>query len=946
MEKSRILLNETFYFYIKEFKSLESDDIFILSQDQKGNEFICSKFFWDEHIYEEPKPVLPNKKMREIKMEIFQSLFKGRQDVFARRWVSSKTGASGYSPICANEWVEGKCNKKEIKCAQCLNRSLVPLDEKYILAHMLGQDSKCCDVIGIYPLLPDETTYLLVVDFDDESWEDDVMAFKKTCNNYGFSPAIERSRSGEGAHAWFFFTHPIAAKIARNFGSLLLTLTMQEYADLKFSSYDRMIPNQDTLPKGGFGNLVALPLQGQAAKNGNSLFVDDDFEPYREQFSFLSQIIRIEESQIISFLNQHNKEGYLGELRIDEEDMKPWEKNKVRQLSTIDFPSNVEITLADGIYIPRKDFTSFALNRIKRLAAFRNPEFYKAQSMKLSTRDKSRVIDLTEVAENYLKIPRGCLDDLSDFLPNYMINDQREKGRPIKVSFNGALREEQVPASQALLKYETGVLSASTAFGKTVIGAYLISQRKINTLILVHSTALLNQWKKSLEQFLIFEEKKESKKGHIGLLGATKNTLNGNVDIAIMQSLFDDEKCSQIVSQYGMVIVDECHHVPATNFEKILSLVRAKYVYGLTATPIRSDGKHPMIFMQCGPIRYKVNALEQAENQSFDRILIPRFTHFSIENEEDLELYEIYEKIINNEERNDLIIRDAMKAVELNRTPLILTERKEHAKVLENKLINVAEHVVLLLGSDTAKQKKEKLERLQNISKNESFIVIATSTYIGEGFDEPRLDTLFLTMPIVWKGRLSQYAGRLHRNYEGKNEVLIYDYIDYQVPVLNRMYHKRLKGYAEIGYQVKQSDDGEERPQMIYTENSYNRLFMEDLNYAKESIFICVPYMSERKFAKMKTLFTEKIQIGCTVSFVLLPSIEDKDSVDIILKQINEIGATYILSEKAQQKFAILDNRIVWYGSTNFMVYGDKDGAMIRIFHKAIATELEQQFIN
>lgn len=946
MEKSRILLNDTFYFYIKEFKSLESDDIFILSQDQKYNEFICSKSFWEEHIYEEPKPVLPNKKMREIKMEIFQSLFKGRQDVFARRWVSSKTGASGYSPLCANEWIEGKCNKKEIKCAQCANRSLVPLDEKYILAHMLGQDLKCCDVIGIYPLLPDETTHLLVVDFDDDSWKEDVTAFKRTCKNNGFFPAIERSRSGEGAHAWFFFTHPIAAKVARNFGSLLLTLTMQEYADLKFTSYDRMIPNQDTLPKGGFGNLVALPLQGQAAKNEDSLFIDDDFEPYKEQFSFLSQIIRIDESQIISFLNLHNKEGCLGELRIDEEDMKPWEKYRVRQLSTIDFPSNVVITLADGIYIPKKDFTSFALNKIKRLAAFRNPEFYKAQSMKLSTRDKSRVIDLTEVTESYLKIPRGCLDDLFDFLPNCIINDQREKGNVIQTIFNGTLREEQVPAAQALLKYETGVLSATTAFGKTVIGAYLISQRKVNTLILVHSTALLNQWKKSLEQFLTFEDKKEIKKGHIGLLGATKNTLNGTVDIAIMQSLFDDEKCLQIVSQYGMVIVDECHHVPATNFEKILSLVRAKYVYGLTATPIRSDGKHPMIFMQCGPIRYKVNALEQAENQSFDRILIPRFTHFSLENESDLEIHEIYEKIVDNEERNDLIVKDATKAVKFNRTPLILTERKEHAKVLESKLMKIAEHVVLLLGSDTPKQKREKLERLQSVPKNESLIVIATSTYIGEGFDEPRLDTLFLTMPIVWKGRLSQYAGRLHRNYEGKNEVLIYDYIDYQVPVLNRMYHKRLKGYAEIGYQVKQSDDGKERPQMIYTENSYRKLFMEDLNYVKESIFICVPYISERKLNKMKALLIEKIQMGCTICFVILPSIESKDAIDEVLKLINEIGATYILSERAQQKFAILDNRIVWYGSTNFMVYGDKDGAMIRIYHMAIATELKQQFIS
>ena len=715
------------------------------------------------------------------KISLFQKLFYGRQDVYAKRWYSKTTGKSGYQPVCENEWAEGLCNKKAYKCSACPNRKLAPLTDKAIYNHLAGKDEYGRDVIGIYPMLDDDSCRFLCADFDEADYEKDVFAYRTACNERQISVAVERSRSGNGAHAWIFFEEEIPAATARKLGTIILTRAMEKRGELSFKSYDRLFPNQDVMPSGGFGNLIALPLQGLARKSGNSEFVDESFIPYLDQWAYLSTVQTVSLEQVEEIINKYGKNEELGELIKDTED-KPWEIKKKRKLNPLDFSGSLEIIRANMLYIPVINLSASAKNTIKRLAAFKNPDFYRAQAMRMPIYEKPRVICCADITEKYIALPRGCEQSLCETLDeinlHYSIIDKTNPGSFIPVLFNGQLREEQKKAADALLEHFTGVLSATTGFGKTVIASYLISQRKVNTLILVHTQALLTQWKKSLELFLKFdimppEESKQRGRravwSPIGLLGGQKNTLHGIVDIAIIQSALSDGEAKDFVKNYGMVIVDECHHVSAVNFEKVLKGANAKYVYGLTATPTRQDGHHPIIFMQCGPMRYKVDAKEQAEKRPFEHILIPRFTSFRSVG--DKTITTLYKELSENQARNTMIADDVTKALSEGRTPIILTERREHIEALRLLLSGKRKNIVTLFGSSSQKERRETQEKLESIPNDEELIIIATGTYVGEGFDFPRLDTLFLALPIAWKGKVAQYSGRLHREFAGKTEV-------------------------------------------------------------------------------------------------------------------------------------------------------------------------------
>ena len=728
---------------------------------------------------------------------------------------------------------------------------------------------------------------------------------------------------------------------------------MEGRPELKMRSYDRLFPNQDTLPKGGFGNLIALPLQGKARKAGNSIFVDECSRPYSDQWAYLSCVHRISNDRLQMLLHEVCPNGELGELTPSEEDgRKPWEMTTLAALTAEDFPPVVALTLADGLYVERRGISPRAQNRIKRLAAFRNPDFYKAQAMRLPTYHKPRIIDTAQLLPDYIKLPRGCLSDLEKLLPCYQLDDQRTAGRAIDVSFRGELRTEQQIAAEAMLAHEAGVLSAVTAFGKTVIGAYMIGARKVNTLILVHSTALLAQWKRALEQFLVIGEPlpvlppkrgRKQKRDLIGQLGGGKNQLNGIVDIALMQSLIDGDSVKALVREYGMVLCDECHHVPAVSFEQVLAAVSAKYVYGLSATPIRQDGHQPIIFMQCGPIRYQVDVATQASQLGIARFIIPRFTSLRIPNADKLPIQSLYAKLTESEMRNRFIVADVQRALCEGRTPLVLTERKEHATLLSALLRGTCPHVHLLIGGDGQKAKREKLEALRTASPDEPLVVVATGKYIGEGFDEPRLDTLFLAMPIAWRGTLAQYVGRLHRERTGKHEVIVFDYIDVHIGVLERMYQKRLRGYKELGYQVKVAamDD---RPGIIFDSSSFDTPFTADIVGATHEVVLVSPFLRKARVTSLLKSMEEARDNGACITAVTRPSAdykpEQQAGVARLIDVLQAVGIRVVTHSRIQQKCAVIDHAVVWYGSIGFLSFASSGENAMRFENSDLAGQL------
>lgn len=941
------------YTLIEQLPALVGEAGYVICEDAEGKRFVCPEDLWLENVpqTEQAAPVCTHSSTQE-KIECFLSVFRGREELYARRYHSAKTGKSGYTPVCKNEWVQGLCDKRRYKCADCPNRAFVPLNFEAVKAHLRGNDPLWRDVAAIYPMCEDNTTWLLAADFDEANWQADVAAFRKCCTVLGLTPAVERSRSGNGTHVWLFFSEPVSAADARRLGSGLLTRTMACRHELSFASYDRLFPTQDTVPKGGFGNLIALPFQGQAQKGGNTLFVDEQFVPYPDQWAFLSTLPKITPEQLTGLLTTLCQDGDVGALAEAAEKPAPWQRKRAQRLDRSDFPLQVTMTLSNLIYLNKAGFSQAALNMLKRLAAFPNPEFRAKQAMRLPVYGTPRILDCGYEDETYIGLPRGCQDTLMELLEQYdipvSIEDKRYSGKAIDVAFNGTLRSEQEPAAQALLAEDMGVLSATTAFGKTVIGAYLIGERKVNTLILVQSSALLEQWRASLEQFLTIHEvlpeppKKRGRKKKrclIGQVGAGKDTRGGIIDIAIMQSLFEGEEkeVKSFVEDYGMVIVDECHHVAAFTFEKVLKAAKAKYVYGLSATPVRKDGHHPIIFMQCGPIRYLVDAKSQADKRTFSHFIIPRFTRARAPAGSGIQ--ELYAAIVKNENRNASLVEDTVQLVREGRSPILLTERKEHAAQLATLLQGKIPNVFLLVGSDKPKEKREKLAALQAIPASEEVVVAATGKYIGEGFDAPRLDTLLLAMPISWRGTLAQYAGRLHRNYEGKHEVRIYDYVDVHIPMLERMYHKRLKGYAELGYQVR-FGTSDEPVSMVYDGHAAMAAFEQELSDAAQSIVIVSPYLQKGRVGRLLPLLQSTVSRGVKITVHTNDDDARQSEITTAVDALHSAGAEVILHKDLQQRYAVLDEYIVWYGNVDLLAFGRRDTDVLRFENADIAGEL------
>ncbi|NLY17064.1 MAG: DEAD/DEAH box helicase family protein [Gammaproteobacteria bacterium] len=729
------------------------------------------------------------------KIALFRRLFRGREDVFALRWESKTTGKSGYAPACANEWRPGVCEKPRIKCSECQHRVLLPLSDAVIYNHLAGKHT-----IGVYPLLEGDDCYFLAADFDEAEWRDDARAFMLSCQELGVSAALEISRSGKGAHVWIFFESRVSACDARRLGTALISHTCARMRQLKLSSYDRLFPNQDRMPKGGFGNLIALPLQKGPRKYGHSLFVDADLQPYPDPWAFLGAIEPMAVQDIESVtLRAAGSAHPLDVTFIDDEDLAtPWARSRKLDITLAGtMPSSLRVTLANQLYFEKAQLPQVLANRLIRLAAFQNPEFYKAQAMRMSVWNKPRVIGNAENYPQHIGLPRGCLDAVLKLLADNGIDcelhDERFAGEPVEASFIGTLRLDQEAAIAAMQHHDFGVLCAPTAFGKTVTAAAIIAKRSVNTLILVHRVELLKQWQERLQVFL------DIGKGTVGIVGGGKRKPSGLIDIAVMQSVSRQGEVNALVENYGQIIVDECHHVGAASFDAILKRTKARFVLGLTATPVRRDGLQPIMFMQCGPLRYTA-ARPTGAPQNLE--VIPRFRDMQIATTEETGIQDVFRQLASDHGRTAAIAAEVSRAVAQGRKVLVLTERVEHLHEIRAALEGAEHNLFVLHGRMSRKQREALLSELAALRSDAPRILLSTGKLVGEGFDHPPLDTLVLAMPVSWKGTLQQYAGRLHREHASKTDVKIIDFVDSGHPALLRMWEKRQQGYRAMGYRI------------------------------------------------------------------------------------------------------------------------------------------------
>ena len=903
-----------------------------------------------------PKPIEPDSKPQTLdretiiaqRLSLFRSLFRGREDVYARRWVSKDGQKAGYKPVCDFTNERGWCTKfayGTANCSKCQARQDRPLTDEVIARH-LNKNAGNEDVIGIYPILDDNSVYFLCADFDDKTckhgYKEDVLSYVTVCREWGIQPCIERSRSGKGAHVWIFFSDPVPAVKARKLGFAILREAMNRNGRMELNSYDRFLPNQDFLPKGGYGNLIALPLQGMARRSGNSVFVDDSFTAYEDQWQFLSSVHKLSLEGIDKQISSHVCELDLSKSSED----KPWETPKPKEISFEDFSGEVEIVKANRIYLPLSRLSAKVVSHIKRLAAFHNPKYYELLNARKPLYNTPSIICRADMTDKYISVPRGCEESLIELFQNNFTSwstiDKTNPGRPIDVSFNGQLREEQESAVKALLSHDNGVLHATTAFGKTVTAAALITRRKVNTLILVHTNALLEQWKKELERFLIinFEapEEQKGKRGRkkefspIGLIGGAKDSRHGIIDIAIVQSCISDKDVKEFVRDYGMVIVDECHHIPAVGFERVLDYANARYVYGLTATLHREDGLDPITFMQCGPVRYKSDAKAQMARQSFGRVLIPRFTSFRTTEEKSIAtLYNA--DLVADKARNELIVKDIVAALKDGRTPLVLTKLREHITTLAEMLQPYCANIICLTGTAPAKEKREAMERLKSIADEEPLVVIATGKYVGEGFDFPRLDTLFMVLPVSYQNIVQQYTGRLHREFEGKREVQVYDYIDIHVPCLARMYSRRLKSYAPIGYRQQQTEILEQNPQdIVFDKGNFFPVLSTDIESARKMVVFSCKSLKYAKKSLCQAIISATTRGADCVIYVRESS--DRDA------SFTDYGAKVVVKGNLTILAAVIDRSILWYGNINFTGFNNAEENVMRMNEPSIASEM------
>ena len=907
-----------------------------------------------------------------IASDFFMMFCRGRKDVYDLRYTNPKTGKNGYYSQCFNRWDRGcHIQKKDgVRCKDCELRAYKPVTLPLIKAHMNGTDPNGNDVVAIYPMLENNLCQLLVFDFDnhakgaeqedyaniDDGWKEEINALRRICKNLDVDAVVERSRSGRGAHLWIFFKEMVPARLARRFGFALLEKGAESVNLKSFKYYDRMIPTQDALPEGGLGNVIALPLQGMALKSGNSAFIDENWNAYEDQLNVLAGTRRLTRQGIEDYLSLWYSTGSISE---DNGTDAPWDKNSEIEAGSV--KGVVRIVLADRIYIDSTGMSNKTKRQLRRMATFSNKQYFQNQAMDMPNYDESRFIYLGSDEGKYIVLPRGLREEILKKFDNagisYKIEDKRTKGQELNISFRGELRESQIPAVETMLENETGILHAATAFGKTVVCCDMIARRGISTLILVDRADLMNQWIKRLEEFLDIDEelpeyqtktgRTRKRKSLIGNLQGAHDTLTGIVDVAMIRSLKKKDGFHPKLKEYAQVYFDECHHAASDSAIEVLQEINAKYVYGVTATPKRGDGKEKINEFLLGPIRYRFTAKDRAEEQNINHLVYPRFTRTVKPHHLSKTPYgnDAYELIRNNDVRDEQIIRDVADCVQAGRTPVVLTKYVDHAKKLSERLKTYADRLILLTGANGTKARRAQVEELNKVDNSDSLILVGTGSLLGEGFDFPRLDTLFMATPVSGENVVEQYVGRLNRDYDGKENVIVYDYVDSHIPKFDKMYSARMKAYKKIGYELCVNMDGEkQKANAIYDIENYAETYWKDLEEANSAVVVSSPRLNNQKVDRIIKILGKRRELGVKVTIVTWhPDAYKygKDDVRMeLMERLRKAGFEIRLVEESCEHYAVIDNEIVWYGSVNLLSKEDAEDNLMRVCSKDIAAEL------
>ena len=918
------------------------------------------------------------------KVALVMSLFRGRTDVYGEGYVgkTTKPGKLSYWPPCRLRWVRGACPRladPKTRCRDCDHPSYMPLTHEVVKAHCTGRrdERRRIQAVGIY-VVDGDVCHFLAADFDGPGWQDAASAYRDACRRHGLSPAVERSRSGNGAHVWVFFDGPVKASLARRVGEGLVSEARDACVAVSFRSYDRLFPLQDSVAEGDLGSLIALPLQGEAVRKGNSVFVDDRFETLPDQCAFLSTLPKASADAIAELAVEFGKDPVgLPEgtsRRIAPIKLEAPVTQETTDNGSQEIPSVARVTLADGIRVDCDGLPLSIINRLRNLAAFRNPEYTKRLRMHLSVRETPRIVDLSRLDGSELVLPRGCADSALSTLRGAdaepFVADGRTEGRRIHAHFLGELRDTQQPCRDKLVGHDLGVLVAPTGFGKSVIAASVIATHQVSTLVIVPNTALLRQWRESLTRFLRIEDeppvlltptgrRAKHQPGVVGVIGDGRTLRSGIVDVALAGSLFErgevagDSVVSPFVAEYGMVIVDEAQHVAASKVLEVLGAARAHYVYAMTATPKRDDGLDRILFLECGPLRHEVAVADQIEEQGIRRVLVPRISAARPDLGVRPTWHQVVDYISASEERNHLVATDAARAMRLGRTPLVLTRRVEHARTLAGTIATLVDaldaSVILLVGSDDDATRRQRLEELNAVPTDRPLCVVATGSYVGEGFDLDRLDTLLLAGPVAFEGTLAQWVGRLHRVREGKSEVVVMDYVDPAIPMLDREWRRRAKAYVKLGYRMADGGDlglvgleGRSEPVgHLFAGKESSEALLADLADSSSRVIMSSSWARFARVRAMRESLSGAIGRGVAVEVVLREPRKPSTEWRQVLAALRDLGcAVRIAGGGEPLDVVVIDGSLVWCGDAAPLAYPRRDDCTLRFASREVAAEL------